>query len=212
MSWKWSACTGVILLALCVSSCSRTRGATPTTSTRPASASSTSLAPATTSTSPGSSSTTTTTATSGVAACTPSVLRLAAGRTTVAAGTTYLGVTIADSAQQPCTLHGYPGITLVGSTGTLTLKVSHHGDLPIFDVPPANVVLQLGRAPAGLVMSYAYSDNRGSSCNTSVGVVVSPPGGGTFPLSRRISLCRSSGLSISAIVSGAVYHSDYGNG
>lgn len=207
MFWK-SAAIAVVVLAMTLSACDSKSGSGPTTSSSPVT--STSLATTTTVSTSAPSMTTSTTAIASSTSCGHSALSVAPGRTKVAAGTDYLGVTFTNSGTTTCFLEGYPGISLFGKSGTpVAVTESHRGGLPIFAVPPRRVSLGPG-SYAGFVLSYSYTPGASAKCMSSITASVAVPKAGTFLLPKKLSLCSGAGLAISALVGSRIYEADFG--
>jgi hypothetical protein len=183
---------------------------TPTTTTSTTAGPTSTSAPSTST-----SSTTTSTTAAAAAPCSKAQLALKVGKTQGAAGSIYIGFTLADKTSQGCTLNGYPTIGLGGPGGPVVPQVSHEGQGAIFGDHPSTVALPPGGAAgAGFVLSYSDIQQNGqTSCPQVTAISVTLPGQSTaFHMhERRFYPCGAPNLSVSAIVSETVYHAQYGH-
>ncbi len=174
----------------------------PTTSSSSPPSDTTTLAPTTLAPST-STSTTTVTTTTGPPSCESSSLSLSRGGTSGATGTIGLGVIIRNTGTSPCTLDGYPTLTLTPASGSVS---------PVFSVtgPSPSVVEIAGKGEAGFVVEYSDVQVNGeTSCPEIVSMRVALPGsaGGPISMARRFFPCGSPNIEVSAVLPYSQYQS-----
>ncbi len=164
------------LLAACGGSPTASHPTTPHhKSTRPSTSTTTS-----TTAPPGSTTPTSTTPTSTVATtatCSTGVLQVAPNGVATSAGTTRLRFTLTNGGPEPCTLEGYPTVTLYGTSGAggagagkkLSFADIHLGG------PPTPVTVPSG-GTARFVLSVAEVPVNGVACVNVASLEISPPG------------------------------------
>ena len=126
-----------------------------------------------------------------------------------------MGYTIANTGSSPCTVNGYPSLTLVPQSGSVSPVVSHSGQAQVFSVAPSTVTLPpTGSASAGFVI--AYSDvqvNGQTSCPQIDAIQVTLPGAaGPYQIAQRFFPCGAPNLSVSAVVTHSTYQAQFLNG
>lgn len=134
-------------------------------------------------------------------------------RTEGAAGTIYIGFTIADNSARVCSIDGYPAIGLAGPSGAVVPVVSHQGQGTIFGDSPTTVTMTPGGAAgAGFVLSYSDVQQNGqTSCPEVTTIDITMPGQ-TSPFTvheQRFYPCGAPNVSVSAIVGVTEYHAQY---
>jgi hypothetical protein len=153
---RWTYVAGVIpmaALAVAVAGCSSsgtttpTSGSSATSSSSPSSSTSGATSPSTSSGTGGS----TQAASSGVASCTTSDLTAKIGQTEGAAGSIYVTLDLTNNSGKPCTLYGYPGVSLANGTTEISPGASRSTTNPAKLVTlgvgaTANAVLQVAQA------------------------------------------------------------------
>ncbi|MGH9296452.1 MAG: DUF4232 domain-containing protein [Acidimicrobiales bacterium] len=172
-----------------------------TTTTSATSPTTTTLSPgSTTSTVPASSNA------GGPKGCTAASLKVARGGSQGAAGTIYTGFTISDKTSVPCTLDGYPAVSLVPHSGTLHPTFSHSGFKP-----PSSIVVGPGGAGAAFVLRYSdVQENGQTSCPQIDAIKARMPGTAPAQLVPfRIYPCGAPSIGISAVVSAASYRAEF---
>jgi hypothetical protein len=183
-----SAC----LLGACSSGPSASRTTTPRTS------STTSAPPSSTSTS------SVTTTTAGVTTCQISGLHVSLTGAQGAAGTQELTYALTDSATVTCTTFGYPGMLLLGASGTpLPTTVDRGGDLSFETVQPSTVRLTPGET-AYFNVGYTDVTTGGTSCYEANQVEITPPTNtthATLPAPASMDVCDNGTLHVSAVFS-----------
>jgi hypothetical protein len=156
---RWTYVAGVIpmaALAVAVAGCSSSGTTTPTSGSSVSSSSSptsTSGSTTTSTSTPTSSSTgsSTSAASSGVASCTTSDLTAKIGQTEGAAGSIYVTLDLTNNSGKPCTLYGYPGVSLANGTTQISPGASRSTTNPAKLITlgvgaTANAVLQVAQA------------------------------------------------------------------
>jgi hypothetical protein len=156
--------------------------------------------------------TTTTSAAPHYGLCPPVVLTVKADKSSGAAGKIDLGFSVANAGPEPCTLDGYPSITLVPASGKVTAVISHSGQGSVFSLLPQNVSLTVSSlAAAGFVLQYNDEQSDGqTSCPQIKQIRVTMPGlGGTFSFNKSFYPCGAPNISVSAFVTESQYQTAF---
>lgn len=199
------------VLAGCSSASPAASGSSSTTST----STSTTSVPTTSSTSTSTTSTSTTTTVAATTACTTTQLKVSPDKSQGAAGTIDMGYTIANTGPGSCTVNGYPSLTLVPQSGSVSPVVSHGGQAQVFSVAPSTVTLPpTGSVSAGFVIEYSDVQTNGQTSCPQINVIeVTLPGSaGPYQFSRRFYPCGAPNLSVSAVVTHSTYQAKFANG
>ncbi|MGO9558082.1 MAG: DUF4232 domain-containing protein [Acidimicrobiales bacterium] len=145
--------------------------------------------------------------------CPPVVLTVKVDKASSgAAGTVDYGIDVANSGPEPCTLDGYPTVTLVPVSGKVTPVISHAGQGSVFSLLPQNVSLAASSAPtAGFVLQYNDEQSDGqTSCPQIKQIRVTMPGlGGTFTVNKSFYPCGAPNISVSAFVTESQYRAAF---
>lgn len=196
-------------LAACSSSVPTAKSATTTTAVAPTTTTPTTSAPPTT----GASSTTTTTSTTASATtCVGSEMSVKPDASEGAAGTIELGFAVSNDGTEPCTLDGYPAISVLSGTTVLKASISHEGQGEIFTTKASSVTLPAnGQASAGFVVDYSDVPVDGqSSCTKISDLDFTLPGvSSSSQVAESFSPCGAPNLSVSAVVSYARYDAEF---
>lgn len=200
----------VVLMALGTAACGSTHRATaPATTTSPPRAAPTSSGAThrTSATSvPTSSGATGPVASSGstapsVATCAATALAGTVEGIEGGAGTIELTVTVTNRGSTPCSLDGYPGISLLASDGaSVPVAVQPGGPLAFEQVAPSVVVLASGqRAEVNLGISDVPAAGE-PTCPTVTTVAVTPPGAQTpVDVATDVQVCSGHDVDVSAV-------------
>lgn len=175
-AWRKSlgAVASVAALGLGAAACSSPPTTSATGTSGATSTSSTTTTTTTTTLPATSTSTTTSTTVAVVKACSGGQLHLAKNDETGTAGTFALGLAVTNSGS-PCTIDGYPSVTLVGQSGSVPTTDEHHGQGPAFTIAPSRVLV--GGGGAGFVVEYSNVAVDGeTSCPTTTSMNVTLPG------------------------------------
>ena len=132
-------------------------------------------------------------------ACQASQLHVDESGTAGAAGTIERTFSLVNTGSTTCTLHGYPGMLLLGpGTSTQPTTVTHGGGLPFENVGPSTVMLEAG---AAAYFNVGYSDVM-PPCSTATAVAVTPPassGHVVVSVSPTMMVCDGGKLHVSAV-------------
>jgi len=171
-------------------SSSRARATTGTTTTTSAPAPTTTTVPAPTST------------TAGVTTCQPSQLRIAQSGFQGAAGTIEVTFSLVNTSSAPCTMHGYPGMLLLGAGGApLPTAVVRGGGLAFEDLPVGDVALSPGQA-AYFNVGYSDVTTDATTCSIAAQVAITPPGAtshAVVAVSPDVNACNGGTLDVSPV-------------
>lgn len=180
--------------ALVLAAC--TQSGTATTTSPPTTAATTTSSALTTTTLPPSTTTSSTTTTVGVTTCVRSGLGVETGKSSGAAGTVALGFVVTNISSTACTLQGYPALTLVPKSGSLSAAVSHTGAAPLVTLAAAG--------EAGFVMQYSDVPVNGqATCPAVVSVEVALPhvSGDPIGVAARFDPCGQPDVTVSGVLS-----------
>lgn len=167
----------------------------------------------TTTASPSSSSTTTTsTAAATASTCQSSQLKVTEAKGGAAAGTIEVPFSIANTGSQPCSLDGYPTLTLVGPSGDLSAQVSHEGQGEVFQVAPATVTLPANSSEAAaFVLAYSDVPSGGQTSCPKVDEIEAALPGETSAVgfSQTFYPCGAPNIDVSAVITYAQYQEQF---
>lgn len=160
-----------ILLAACSSTpehhvsggSSSTSTTAPSTTTAPSSSAPSTSSPPSTS--------------AAAATCSTGILQIAAVGVATSAGTSRLTFSLTNGGPQPCSLKGYPTVTLYGPSGAGGAGAGSKlqiGDIQL--AAPAKTVLLAPSYAAQFVVSVAEVPVNGAACSTVASIQVNPPG------------------------------------
>jgi hypothetical protein len=140
---------------------------------------------------------------SAVATCQPGQLRVVESGSGGAAGTGEVTFSLTDTGG-PCTMHGYPGLLLLGAGGApLPTTVERGGGLAFENVPVATVSLVKGQVA---YFNLGYTDVGPSPCVTAAAVEVTPPNDfdhAVVNVSPPIDACKGGTLNVSPVFAAA---------
>jgi len=165
---------GVVVLAaagMVLAACSSSSSSPPTTA-----ASTTSSGPTTTSRPATSTTAGSPTTSAGTARCATAALQGSTVGSSGAAGTIETTIALTSTASAPCILGGYPGLQLLGASGSaLPTRVIRGGSYSFTAIAPTAVTLSPGQS---VYFNIGYSDvpaGSETSCPTSTSLEVTPP-------------------------------------
>jgi hypothetical protein len=113
-----------------------------------------------------------------IAACTAAGLSATVGQADEASGSDYAQITLTNSGSVSCTVTGFPGLALIGTSGS-PLPLSVDQDLGLYSTPPPQGSFPLtAGATAVFILEWTQGpyDSAGQECPEAIQIQITPPG------------------------------------